>query len=264
MGGDGCRRGDRHLRQPAQRATRGDHRRSGVRCRRPVTGTSPRGPAGGDRRRHRDGPRRGRRFDPRARPRAGPGGAGANPAVRRPAGGPGGAHRAGGGRAVISLSIGAAVALVVSIFGTPYAIRLLRRRQIGQFIQDDIQRQHAHKQGTPTMGGVVFVLACLIGYFVAHLRIWTPSTGFSLQLLPFGAGGLLAVMALVGMAVVGFVDDYIKFTNQRSLGLSKGAKFGAQLVIAILFAMGASAADVVTEVSFVRPLGIDLGAFFFI
>ncbi|HEX7100309.1 MAG TPA: phospho-N-acetylmuramoyl-pentapeptide-transferase [Acidimicrobiia bacterium] len=165
---------------------------------------------------------------------------------------------------MISLLIGAAVSLLVSIFGTPYAIRLLRRRQIGQFIQDDIQRQHAHKQGTPTMGGVVFVLACLIGYVMAHVRVWTPSTGFSFQLVPFGAGGLLAGMALVGMAIVGFVDDYIKFTNRRSLGLSKGAKFAAQLVIAILFAAGASAADVVTEVSFVRPLGIDLGAFFFI
>ncbi|MFO7292032.1 MAG: phospho-N-acetylmuramoyl-pentapeptide-transferase [Actinomycetes bacterium] len=165
---------------------------------------------------------------------------------------------------MISLLVAAAVSLVVSIFGTPYAIRLLRRRQIGQFIQDDIQRQHAHKQGTPTMGGVVFVLACLIGYFVAHVRVWTPSGGFRLQLIPFGAGGLLAVMALVGMAIVGFVDDYIKFTNRRSLGLSKGAKFGAQLGIAILFAIGAANADVVTEVSFVRPLGIDLGAFFFI
>lgn len=165
---------------------------------------------------------------------------------------------------MISLLIAAAVALIASIFGTPYAIRLLRRRQIGQFIQDDIQSQHAHKQGTPTMGGVVFVAAAVIGYLVAHIRIWTPATGFQLQLAPFAAGGLLAVMALVGMAMVGFLDDLAKFTNRRSLGLSKRAKFGAQLVIAILFAWGATAADVVTEISFVRPLGIDLGIFFFI
>src|SRR5690606_29939876 len=84
-----------------------------------------------------------------------------------------------------------------------------------------------------------------------------------LDLLPFGAGGLLVVLALVGMALVGLIDDLVKFNNRRSLGLSKSAKFGAQLVIAILFAWGASAADVVTEISFVRPLGIDLGVFFF-
>jgi phospho-N-acetylmuramoyl-pentapeptide-transferase len=165
---------------------------------------------------------------------------------------------------LISLLIAGAVALAVSILGTPYAISLLRRRQIGQFIQEDIQSQHAHKQGTPTMGGVVFVLAAVIGYFVSHVRVWTPARGFDFHWAPFGAGGLLAVMALVGMAVVGFADDLVKFTNQRSLGLSKRAKFGAQLVISILFAWGASAAHVVTQVSFVRPMGIDLGVFFFI
>lgn len=165
---------------------------------------------------------------------------------------------------MISLLIAGAVALLVSILGTPYAIRVLRRLQIGQFIQDDIQSQHSHKQGTPTMGGVVFVIAAVVGYLVSHIRVWTPATGFSLQLAPFGAGGLLAIMALVGMAAVGFVDDLVKFTNQRSLGLSKRAKFGAQLVIAVLFAWGATAADVVTQISFVRPLGIDLGVFFFV
>jgi phospho-N-acetylmuramoyl-pentapeptide-transferase len=163
---------------------------------------------------------------------------------------------------VISLLLAAAVAWAVSIFGTPYAIRLLRRRKIGQFIQDDIQSQHAHKQGTPTMGGLVFVIAAVIGYAVAHIRVWTPARGFDLHLAPFGAGGWLAVMALVGMAAVGFVDDLVKFSRRRSLGLGKAAKFGAQLLIAILFAWGATAADVVTEVSFVRPLGIDLGVFF--
>lgn len=165
---------------------------------------------------------------------------------------------------MISLLVAAAIALGVSIFGTPSAIRLLRRRAIGQFIQDDIQSQHGHKQGTPTMGGLVFVLAAVIGYLASHIRVWTPSGGFDLALAPFGAGGLLALMALVGMAAVGFLDDLIKFTNQRSLGLSKRTKFGAQVLIAALFAWGATAADVVTEVSFVRPLGIDLGIFFVI
>lgn len=165
---------------------------------------------------------------------------------------------------MISLLIAAGVALILSMFGTPYAIRALRRREVGQFIQEDIQSQHAHKHGTPTMGGVVFVLAAVIGYVISHIRVWTPTAGFDFQVRPFAAGGLLAILALVGMALVGFVDDYVKYSNQRSLGLSKRAKFAAQLVISVLFAWGATAADVVTEVSFVRPLGIDLGVFFFI
>ena len=164
---------------------------------------------------------------------------------------------------MIPLLIAGAVGLLVSIFGTPYAIRFLRRREIGQFIQEDI-KGHAHKQGTPTMGGVVFVLAAIVGWLLSHVRIWSPGTGFSLEMRPFSAGGLLVVFALVGMALVGFADDWAKYKGKRSLGLSKAVKFGMQLAIAALFAWGASVAGVVTEISFVRPLGIDLGPFFVI
>lgn len=164
---------------------------------------------------------------------------------------------------MISLLVAAAVALAVSILGTPLAIAALRRRQIGQFIQEEIT-SHAHKHGVPTMGGLVFVSATVIGYLVAHLRVWTPLDGFGFDWDPLQPGGLLAMMALVGMAFVGFLDDYIKFTNQRSLGLRKGAKFAAQVAIAGLFAWGATEAGVVTELSFVRPLGIDLGVLFLV
>ncbi len=164
---------------------------------------------------------------------------------------------------MIPLLIAAAVSLTASIFGTPYAIRYFRRREIGQFIQEDI-KGHAHKQGTPTMGGVVFVTAAIFGWLVSHVQLWTPSTGLAFQLRQFNAGGYLAILALAGMALVGFFDDWIKYSRKRSLGLSKAAKFGSQLAIAALFAWGASQAGVVTELSFVRPLGIDLGAFFVI
>ncbi len=164
---------------------------------------------------------------------------------------------------MIPLLIAGAVGLTASIFGTPYAIRFLRRREIGQFVQEDI-KGHAHKQGTPTMGGVVFVTAAIFGWLLAHVRIWSPDTGFSLEMRPFSSGGLLAVFALTGMALVGFADDWAKYRKKRSLGLSRSVKFGLQLVIAALFAWGASLAGVVTEISFVRPLGIDLGPFFVI
>jgi phospho-N-acetylmuramoyl-pentapeptide-transferase len=162
---------------------------------------------------------------------------------------------------VISLLIGAAVGLLVSIVGTRYAISYFRRRSIGQFIQDEIAGMHAHKQGTPTMGGIVFVMAAVIGYVVSHIRFWSGGT-LSFEFREFSPGGLLAVFALVGMAVVGLLDDWTKYSNQRSLGLSKAVKFGGQLGIAALFAWGATAAGVVTQISFVRPLGIDLGVFF--
>lgn len=162
---------------------------------------------------------------------------------------------------MISLLIAAAVGLIASIFGTPYAIKVFRRREIGQFIQEEIAGMHGHKQGTPTMGGLVFVGAAVVGYVISHIRL-VVSDGLSFQMLEFSNGGLLAIFALTGMAVVGLLDDWTKYSNKRSLGLSKAAKFGGQLAIAALFAWGATAAGVVTEISFVRPLGIDLGAFF--
>ena len=161
---------------------------------------------------------------------------------------------------MISLLIAGAVGLLASIFGTPYAIRYFRKREIGQFIQEDI-KGHAHKQGTPTMGGLVFVVAAIVGYVLSHIR-FISSEGLGLEMIEFSPGGLLAVFALGGMALVGFFDDWVKFSHQRSLGLSKTVKFGGQLAIAALFAWGATEAGVVTEISFVRPLGIDLGAFF--
>ncbi|HEU4320816.1 MAG TPA: phospho-N-acetylmuramoyl-pentapeptide-transferase [Acidimicrobiia bacterium] len=165
---------------------------------------------------------------------------------------------------MIALLIAAALGLLLSIFGTPHAIRILRRREIGQFIQEDIQGQHAHKQGTPTMGGIVFVSAAVIGWLLAHVQVWTPEAGFSVSFRPFGPGGWLAVLALVGMAVVGLLDDWIKYSRQRSLGLSKTAKFGGQIGIAALFAFFATKEGIITEISFVRPLGEswDLGPFF--
>lgn len=162
---------------------------------------------------------------------------------------------------MIPLLVGATAGLVVSIFGTPLAMRFFRRRQIGQFIQEDL-KGHAHKQGTPTMGGVVFVTSAIIGWLISHVRIIDPGQGISFELRPFGAGGWLAVFALTGMAAVGFLDDWVKYSNQRSLGLSKAAKFAGQLTIAVVFAWGATQAGIVTELSFVRPLGVDLGVLF--
>ncbi len=162
---------------------------------------------------------------------------------------------------MIALLVSATAALLISIIGTPAAIAVLRRRQVGQFIQEEVEG-HYHKQGTPTMGGVVMVAAAVVAYLAAHISLWTPGDGLRLSAEPLRTGGLLALLALVGMAIIGFLDDFIKTHRRRSLGLSIRSKFAGQLLIAILFAVGADQAGVSTELSFVRPLGLDLGVFF--
>ena len=162
---------------------------------------------------------------------------------------------------MISLLVAASVGLFVSLVVMPAAIGVLRHRSIGQFIQEEVEGHH-HKQGTPTMGGVVFVFAAVLAFLVSHVRVWSATGGFQIEVIEFGPGGLLALFALVGMSTIGFIDDFVKYTRKRSAGLSVRGKFAGQLVVAGLFAWGASAAGVSTELSFVRPLGIDLGIFF--
>jgi phospho-N-acetylmuramoyl-pentapeptide-transferase len=163
---------------------------------------------------------------------------------------------------MIQLLIAAGVAFFFTIFTTPVAIRFLRSRSIGQFIQEDVQG-HMHKLGTPTMGGVVIIFGAIFGYLAAHLRLFSLSSGFDLTVHPFAAEGLLAVFAFVGMGAIGFVDDYEKHAAGHNQGLSKRWKFLGQLAVAGVFAWVAQSIGTSTELSFVQPLGVDLGPVFY-
>ena len=162
---------------------------------------------------------------------------------------------------MIALLIAASAAMALTITLTPTAIKILRNRNIGQFIQEEVEG-HQHKHGTPTMGGVVIVSSVAVAYVLAHVRIWTPATGFTFAIESFGGGGLLAMLAFIGMGSIGFIDDFVKYSRKRSLGLSARWKFAGQLVIAGIFALAADAIGVSTSLSFTRPMDFDLGVFF--
>lgn len=143
-----------------------------------------------------------------------------------------------------------AIALLASVLGTPLLIRWLRSRDIGQQIRQDGPQRHLTKAGTPTMGGLALVGAVLIGYAACHI-VGT-----------FTERGIAAVLTICAGALVGFVDDWIKVTRRRSLGLNKRAKLGAQLVIAVAFAVVCVRVfKVDTHLSFTRfnSTGIQLG-----
>jgi phospho-N-acetylmuramoyl-pentapeptide-transferase len=126
-----------------------------------------------------------------------------------------------------TILLAAGVALLLSLFGTPIAIRVFRRHGYGQLIRDDGPEAHHTKRGTPTMGGTVIVIASVIGYFAGHLLTDdSPSPS-----------GLLVLGLMVGLGLVGFIDDFIKIYKQRSLGLRSGAKLTGQIVVSGLFAV---------------------------
>lgn len=130
---------------------------------------------------------------------------------------------------MISIIIAGGIALLLAVLGTPLYIRLLVKRHYGQFVRDDGPTTHSTKRGTPTMGGVAIILSVLGGYAVAHLATWTPPT----------VSGLLVLFLMTGLGVVGFLDDFIKITKQRSLGLTPKAKLTGQFLIATGFAVAA-------------------------
>ncbi len=119
------------------------------------------------------------------------------------------------------------IALLGTLLGTRLAIRVLVRRGYGQLIRDDGPTSHHVKRGTPTMGGLVIIATVLVAYFGAHLIVMTPPS----------ASGLLILFLFVGLGAVGFLDDYIKIRNQRSLGLRSKAKIAGQSIVAIAFAL---------------------------
>jgi phospho-N-acetylmuramoyl-pentapeptide-transferase len=124
-----------------------------------------------------------------------------------------------------AILLSATSALVVSLFLTRWAIPQFASWGLGQLIREDGPKTHHVKRGTPTMGGAAIVVSVVIGYAFAHLLTWD---------LP-SRSALLVLLLLVGMAGVGFLDDFIKVRKQRSLGLRSKAKLVGQTVVSLTF-----------------------------
>jgi phospho-N-acetylmuramoyl-pentapeptide-transferase len=151
---------------------------------------------------------------------------------------------------VRDLLVSGGVALILAMITTPLLINWLRARGIGQQIREDGPEQHLTKAGTPTMGGLAIIGSAIAGYMVSHVNA------------TFTTRGIVAVVTVAASAGIGLVDDWIKVHRQRSLGLNKRAKAGAQLVVALAFAIvSITWLKIDTHLSFTRydSLGIDLG-----
>ncbi|MCE5342288.1 MAG: phospho-N-acetylmuramoyl-pentapeptide-transferase [Eubacteriales bacterium] len=121
-------------------------------------------------------------------------------------------------------------ALLVSVAAMfilmPLVLPVLQRLKIGQTIYALGPESHKVKQGTPTMGGLVFAGVTIVLVLTMHGR-WYGTSDFGLAIVVF---------ALVSM-VVGFVDDYIKVVQKRNLGLVWWQKVVAQVVSGALFSL---------------------------
>ena len=121
--------------------------------------------------------------------------------------------------------IAGAFALIFSIFGTRVLIGALARKGYGQIIREDGPSSHHIKHGTPTMGGIIFILAAILGYLFAHLVTGNAVT----------ASALLVIGLVVALGFIGFLDDWLKVSRQNSRGLPGRYKLLGQAIFAGVF-----------------------------
>lgn len=101
-------------------------------------------------------------------------------------------------------------------------IPMLRRFKLGQNIRDDGPKSHLSKAGTPTMGGIIFIIPIVL----VSLALSTRSYDYVIA----------AVLSTLGFGLIGFVDDFINIYKKRSLGLRAYQKLLGQIIISVLFA----------------------------
>lgn len=113
-------------------------------------------------------------------------------------------------------------ALFTALIVGPVLINRLREFQIGQFIREEGPKAHQKKAGTPTMGGLLIVIA-----IVVPTLLWADLSNRFVW---------IAVFSTCAFAAIGFTDDYTKVTHRRNLGLTSRAKFGLQIAASIVIA----------------------------
>ena len=120
-----------------------------------------------------------------------------------------------------SIAIPALVAFFITLILGPGLISFLHKLKFGQFIREEGPESHLKKSGTPTMGGILFLVGILVGsaFYIPDYK----------KIIPI-------LFVTLGFGLIGFLDDYIKVVMKRNLGLTPAQKMLGQIVITAVFA----------------------------
>lgn len=124
-------------------------------------------------------------------------------------------------KSLLGLMLGFVLSLILSVITIP----LLKKLHIGQSVSHTINERHLKKEGTPTMGGIIFILTTLIIMIVLYLR---GSIEYSHNLI-------ILIITFLSYALLGFVDDFLKVRYHNNKGIPTLVKLFFQTVIAIIF-----------------------------
>ena len=152
-------------------------------------------------------------------------------------------------------AVGAALsALIISFLFGPKIIRTLKSHQIGETIRSDGPESHLKKEGTPTMGGIIVLLAVILPTF-----LWAKLDDKHI---------LLILLATMWMGAIGFLDDYLKVVKKYSRGLIARYKMAGQislgLIVGIILINYPDSSQFVTSISipFVANGTLDVSWFY--
>lgn len=139
-------------------------------------------------------------------------------------------------------------AFAVSLLIGPYIINRLQRHQIGQRIREDGPDSHHKKSGTPTMGGVIILIA-----IIASVLLWA---NFKNRYI------WVTLFSVVGFGLIGLFDDYLKFIRNKSDGLAARYKFGLQIIVALaigIFLYSMATYSTRLNIPFFKQISPDIG-----
>ena len=121
------------------------------------------------------------------------------------------------------LGIGLILSIIFSLVSGPIAIPLLRKLKFGQNIREEGPESHLKKAGTPTMGGIIFILSSLIVMLILGYK--------------FNDKAMIALYSLIAFGFIGFLDDLLKILKKQSEGLKPGQKMILLLIFSIALAI---------------------------
>jgi phospho-N-acetylmuramoyl-pentapeptide-transferase len=117
---------------------------------------------------------------------------------------------------------------LLSLLFTPLFINFQKKRSIGQRIRIDGPKSHSVKVGTPTMGGLIFILSAAISFAIVSLIKYYRHDVFSIE-------GIFVLSVFLMCGLIGFIDDYISLKSQRSLGLRGWVKIILLMAVCVYF-----------------------------
>ncbi len=117
------------------------------------------------------------------------------------------------------------ISLILSIAFAIFLIPVLKKLKAGQRLSEYLEEKHKSKQGTPTMGGLIFIIPTIVVMILMYL----------LGKIKFNTTILIVILTFLLYSIIGFIDDYLIIKRHNNAGLSEGQKFLMQVIVAVIF-----------------------------